>query len=213
MCGVIAFYSEDPSAGHVDMILRVVEQSKIRGLHSFGFAYPNGHMLAAGKHRTYAEVAYDIAALRKRPPKTLIAHTRYSTSGDWYDNANNQPIMAEGHALVFNGVISQKTRPEYEQEFGRFYTTDNDGEIALRRHIDGFDVENFVARGKFSFAGAFMNPDGETFLLRNANRPLWYARGHNYVIVASTADILRRAEVVAPARPVQVGKLLKLAEL
>jgi len=38
MCGIIGFCADEVNEHHIDLLLRLIYQSKIRGLHSFGIA-------------------------------------------------------------------------------------------------------------------------------------------------------------------------------
>lgn len=186
MCGVIGYWSAVPTAADRTTVRRLFLESKIRGLHAFGFATLNN--LAA---RTL-DLPNLLKILRQADYLGLIGHTRYSTSGDWRVEANNQPIVLDGMSLCFNGVISMKLKAEYEQEYGRLYQTENDGEIFMRHVLDGGDPVAFTQQMTGSFAGCYIR-QGEVFALRNDRRPLWYAVRGDAVFVGSTRDILSRA--------------------
>lgn len=191
MCGVIGYFSKSPSDDHVALIERLFEASKIRGLHAFGATA----RAQDGKLMTFKTTALrEIKQWLRGIPRfdLLIGHTRYSTSGDWRQPENNQPIVVAGSSLVFNGVISQASKKEYEKIFSKTYETGNDGEIFLRKVIDGEDWAQFVREGKFSFAGAFLH-NGEAVAIRNKNRPLWSCETADANFLASTQDIFKRA--------------------
>ncbi len=213
MCGVIGFASKDPTRSHLLKIISLFKESKIRGLHAFGFTTWEPNWLKDGlATKKFNSILAVEAALREyelNPPEILIGHTRYSTSGDFHDHSNNQPIHVPGVSLVFNGVISMKTKEEREKEFKTLYTTDNDGEIVSRKIIGGEDAESFVAEGRFSFAGLYMS-NGEIKAIRNKNRPLWYSKTDDAVFVASTKDIFRRAGKFSAPIEILVGKEVDL---
>lgn len=200
VCGVLGFYSKDPRPAHLEAICNLFEQSKVRGLHAAGFSVWEPKELHRDGIRTVKafnveDIKKEIMKMRYSPPQILIGHTRYSTSGDWKDHTNNQPIhLGDGASLVFNGVIHQGKKEEYEKIYGRRYVTDNDGEIVLRKFLDeGHGVAaRFVGKGKFSFAGAWLSK-GEIYIARNEFRPLYEATFLDGKFFASTRDIFRRA--------------------
>lgn len=196
MCGVVGFYSEDPSRSHLLKIIQLFKHSKIRGLHAFGFSVlekrgrPDG--IYTAKFHSLLELEVALRAYELNPPGLLIGHGRYSTSGDYHDHSNNQPIHIPYVSVAFNGVISMKTKEEREKDFHKLYTTDNDGEIIARMAERNEDYATFVKKGKFSFAGLIMKGE-RVGVLRNKNRPLWCAKYEGGTFIASTKDILRRA--------------------
>lgn len=218
MCGVIAFRSKTPNPLHLLKAHKIFIASRIRGIHAFGYSYID----QAGKMGTIrvadlTSLGNSLVGLGSRPPTSLIGHNRYSTSGDWREMSNNQPIViryaGESVSLVFNGVISQKTKPDYEKEYGETYVTENDGEIFLRKVADGDNYVDFVARGRFSFAGAWLNPDGEILALRNHRRPLYSATFEGGAFIASTEDIFRRVGEFKNIRALPVNEVVRLSEL
>lgn len=209
MCGVIGFFTTNPDDIQIARLERLFEQSKIRGLHSFGITIRT----LDGELKTFKSL--DLSSLknylRNAPPfDTLIGHNRYSTSGDWHDENNNQPIVIPGISVVFNGIITQATKREYELALGKKFITENDGEIFARKVIDGEDWRAFVSKGRFSFAGAFMT-EKEAFAIRNKNRPLWMSRSPSSMFIASTRDIFMRAGFKAPEE-IREGQAVPLAK-
>ena len=152
MCGVVAVASVDalPDLALVSALLR---QSRIRGTHAFGWAScDSGGEMTAGK----AHAINDCLASLPPEPCLLIAHTRYSTSGDWLDHRNNQPVIIGQSALVFNGIIDMRTRAEYETARQRKYSTDNDGEILLDMVLRGEPWLALLTDQRVSLAGAWI---------------------------------------------------------
>lgn len=188
MCGVIGFYTPGEITGQQ---LRLVEsllgESRIRGRHAYGFAtgVPGGVGRAEKFVGTF-ERPY-LAAMSS----PFIAHTRYSTSGDWKQAENNQPILAAGAALVFNGVIHQGTKVEMEKEFSMELETENDGEVMLQMIVRGEDWKTMLKKQEASFAGLWIK-NGILYGFRNEKRPLWIARAHGAIFIASTKDIFNR---------------------
>lgn len=183
------------------MLCNLFEQSRIRGLHSCGYSFLDGKVINTRKFFDTDELKHSLMPFAKShlgKPLKIIGHTRYSTSGDWEDHRNNQPLHVVGPdkheiSLVFNGCIHMGLRTEYEQAYGKKYTTDNDGEIFCRKVLDGEDWHGFVDDGSFSFAGAFLHK-GQMHAIRNRNRPLWFGYSLRAIFIASTEDIFRRAE-------------------
>lgn len=201
MCGVVAYHSPNPAAYHFDILTNIMKESEIRGMHAYGMSWlGRGEELRSMKTHRLPELSSTIGspAFQANLPRALVAHNRYSTSGDWQDHANNQPIVAfEGsnkYSLVFNGVVDQGERKDWEKKFGGRYSTDNDGEIVLRKMMENaLEFEKWFGKQKFSFAGAFLIEREGLFILRNRSRPLWKADADSAVFFASTRDILRRA--------------------
>jgi len=121
MCGVIGYWTYDPKPEADAAFKRLFSESAVRGLHAFGLYQRYSETIRAFHH----DMVFDW----KLP---AIAHARYSTSGDWKNHSNNQPLALSDFVLVFNGVISMGTRKEMEQAFHVELETENDGEIFLR---------------------------------------------------------------------------------
>lgn len=203
MCGVIGYFSTSPNQNDLDSVKALFRESRVRGLHAFGAAWHDGEQIRSEK-------TWELEPLLERltPAPIIIGHTRYSTSGDWENFHNNQPIVLPGFAMVFNGVISMKTKPEYEAEHGQRYTSENDGEIFARKVLAGEDWAGWVRNGTFSFAGLHIL-GRDLYAIRNANRPLRVYQTETAVFFASTQDIFRRAMGVS-SDPVPVGDVLVL---
>jgi glutamine phosphoribosylpyrophosphate amidotransferase len=211
MCGVIGFHSPAPREIHMKKFMDLFEQSTIRGLHAAGFSYwrPGANEgITTYKAFKWVDAMTKLFELRADPPSIMIGHTRYSTSGDWKRHDNNQPIHLRGASMVFNGVISQATRAEYEREYKKQFFTENDGEIFLRKVTDGEDWHGFVRDARFSFAGLHIF-GGTLYAVRNRQRPLWRADFEGGTFFASTADIFARAgfenpQELYPGTPVRL---------
>ena len=185
MCGIIGFSTVEPNNDNYKLLNRIVEQSKIRGLHSFGYSYYKDNMTVK-KFHNLTEV--DLPKTNK-----LIYHNRYSTSGDYLNHQNNQPIFVNNISLVFNGVIDMGTKEQMQDKYNINMETDNDGEILIKKC--GFDYDaivDFVKNMTGSFAGLLMHKDKVIFI-RNSRRPAWIVKKHKAYYIASTKDILLRA--------------------
>lgn len=189
MCSVIGFRGQfDPSA-----IGRVLAESRVRGLHAFGYyAELDGNPY----HLRTTDYGEFVRGLMELEPNKFIAHFRYSTSGDWRDPINNQPIRTEFGALAFNGVVHQGTKAEMEQEFGMTLPADNDGHVLAARLFD----DEFLKRPNITYAAVYMS-GGNVYAIRNRLRPLWVTNTTDYSLAASTFDILDRAGLTAAPVP------------
>jgi glutamine phosphoribosylpyrophosphate amidotransferase len=204
MCGIIGYCTYEPNVAHLQALKLLLFESKIRGLHAFGITHSQVNvdniddviLITKKFYRLDDLIAYIESVY---PFYDAILHTRYSTSGDWEVLENNQPIVVNNYSLVFNGVISMKTKQEMEKEYDVSLKTDNDGELFIRSILAGSNPEQFVTNITGSFAGLWYDPMcddivGKIFAIRNSRRPLWIV---NYdadtVFVASTKDIVMRA--------------------
>lgn len=210
MCCVIAYQAKVVQSEHLDLFRNLCREGRARGEHAFGFAYASvGGIVEAERFTDFAAGLARLPSLfALEGPLRILAHTRYSTSGDWRDPENNQPLQldAGGPALVFNGCIHMGTKAEREQKFAMKLTTDNDGEVLLRLRDAGTDLAAYVAGQAFSCAAALLDSKGLS-LFRNANRPLWALEHAGARWAASTRDVFRRASFSSErAKEVPVGK-------
>lgn len=184
MCGVVGFSCQDPKKYHLDLLHKIIIQSKIRGLHSFGYTY-NAKKLVTVKH-------HDLTKLELPLTNKIIYHNRYSTSGDYKDHNNNQPITNKNISLVFNGVLDMRTKQEIEKHYNIKMQTDNDGEIILHKYEE--NLEKYIKETTGSFAGLILTNCNKLLAIRNTNRPLWKVNVNEAVYFASTKDIFIRAD-------------------
>lgn len=200
MCGVIGYACDDPQPHHAESLRSLFCESRVRGLHAFGFSAWDGEQVVTERFLGLKECLASIP----RGATRLIGHCRYSTSGDYQTVANNQPLQIADAAMAFNGVISMATKQEYERQHGREYATENDGEIFLDKFVRNDGWLEFVARGRFSFAGLTLQR-GRLTALRNKSRPLFRVDLGSATFFASTADIFRRAGFTETPTPVPCG--------
>lgn len=206
MCGVVGYQSDAPSSAHSATVRALCAEVSVRGLHAFGIATSPERVF-----RYYALSGLDGFLRRSGPVPALIAHARYSTSGDWLNRFNNQPLAFDGMALAFNGVIDMRTRAEYQADWPFAFESENDGEIFVRWVLSGRDPAEFVRR-PCSFAGVYLLK-GEVWALRNEFRPLWYACPDGATtMVASTRDAFLRAGV-CDAREIPAYEVFSLRDL
>lgn len=193
MCGIVG-YKGAPSAEARAQFIRLCDEARIRGEHAYGIAY-----YEEGRGVVFAK-GMDFDTIMQRIPTPLptriIFHARYSTSGDYRDMLNNQPIIIDGDALVFNGTVDMGTKAEMEQRNGLTMQTDNDGELVLR-DIQYCAPFRRLGDNLVTFAGIVLRGNGEMFALRNEMRPLWRFEVAGGTFLASTQDIALRAKLEA----------------
>ena len=143
--------------------------------------------------------------------QAIIYHNRYSTSGDWHADENNQPLQADGVSVAVNGVLSMKPRSEYEAEYGVRCATNNDAEILLRRLLADDDPEELAHKLHGSLAAVFIKC-GEVYAIRNTSRPLHWFKFAGAVFVVSTVDIADRAGAPSVVHNVPAFKLFRLLD-
>lgn len=182
MCAIVGFLSKNPNKEAIETLKRVFIESKIRGMHSYGFASVQNGLEHLFKSNTLLPVLNDI-----QMPNALIGHCRYSTSGDYLQMSNNQPLKHQEEYMVFNGVIDMRTKAEMEKAYGITMSCENDGEIMLQSQD-----RMALLRRNISFAGLFLTNTSMTFM-RNPARPAYIGMKHGAIYIASTKDILKRS--------------------
>jgi glutamine phosphoribosylpyrophosphate amidotransferase len=184
MCGIVGFYSKKPTKKNIELLHLIIQQSKIRGLHSFGYSYYDGNIKTIKQH--------NITDIDLPVSDRIIFHNRYATSGDYLDHNNNQPISVNDMSLVFNGVIDMRTKDEMQEIYNIEMQTENDGELVIQ--LCGNDKEkiiDYIKKIKGSFAGLIMM-NNKMYAIRNKNRPAWKLEYNNATYIASTKDIFKR---------------------
>lgn len=188
MCGIVA-YCGATSRERRGTFRQLCCEATIRGLHAFGIAYYYGGRVRVFKSLSFVEV---MNAIPNPLPERIVFHNRYCTSGDFTVMNNNQPLVVDGNALAFNGVVDMGTKAEMERRHSTLLTTENDGELVLQDIRRG-DPFRSIANRISSFAGVYLGKDGEMFALRNEMRPLWSYDVKDGTFIVSTVDIARRA--------------------
>ena len=205
MCGIIGFFSETKDKKEIAMLKKVVMETKIRGLHSFGTAYfKNGKI----KIKKEFELNFDklFGKFINSNSKRIIFHCRYSTSGDYHKHKNNQPIKVGKVAIAMNGIISMERKKKYEKQFNVECKSGNDAEIILRKdmkYLEFLNEYNYV-----SFAGVFLKKN-KIVGLRNNKRPMYKFKYRESKFIVSTADIAVRSgidnvKIVKPFKLVRI---------
>jgi glutamine phosphoribosylpyrophosphate amidotransferase len=183
MCSIIGF----SGVYDRDLLTKVFENSKIRGIHSFGFSFYEAETLITNKFLDYNQF---LSSIHEKAPNKFIAHFRYSTSGDYKETENNQPLSNTKTSIAFNGIISQKTKAEMEQEYNMSLQGDNDGYLLLHK----MDDPEFLSSKSITFAMVGLS-GGKLIAMKNAKRPLYIAEKNGMQIIASTNDILKRSGI------------------
>ena len=183
MCAIVGFVGPSPSEQAFAVLHRLFIESKIRGMHAYGYA---AHLHSGATEVNKSNQLMPLLKNMTKFPKLLIGHCRYSTSGDYKTPANNQPLSYNDEFLAFNGVIDMRTKPEMEAAYKIKMESDNDGEIMLQS-ADRMTL----LKSDITFSGLVLKKDSLQFF-RNEGRPAYKASKHGCIYIASTADILRR---------------------
>lgn len=157
---------------------------RLRGVHAFGVAYYEKGKLNCYKSLNYTD--FENYILQNKLTR-FIAHYRYSTSGDYKNMKNNQPLIWNNDCLAFNGVINQGTKKEIEAQYDLKLPSDNDGYVLMKKLND----TEFL-KSNITFAAITINKDVIKGI-RNIKRPLYKYSDKNKSIFCSTKDILFRS--------------------
>lgn len=192
MCGIISFYCKDTTKNDLEVLKRVMIESRIRGKHASGIAWYNGRTILSVVEpmpidQLVDEFNFDTLVHNKQV--SMIAHARYSTSNLKY----NQPIIGKHMAVAHNGVISQASPDTWEDTYGYKCETQNDSELLLRALED--EDSPFEVFPDASIAAVVLDDSGAIHAMRNGLRPLWCGKIGKGTVYASTFDILNRSGV------------------
>jgi glutamine phosphoribosylpyrophosphate amidotransferase len=183
MCAIIGYKGNFDS----NLVDKLCFESRIRGLHAYGFSYWQDNVINTYKTLNYKDF---IGKLKEIAPKLFIAHFRYSTSGDYTKADNNQPLHDGNTSLVFNGTISMKSKQAMEIEYNIKMPSENDGWILFSKIND----DSWLKSLNLTYASAWLHSD--TLCARkNTKRPLWVHSDSEKVIICSTESIFSRAGV------------------
>jgi len=100
MCGIFGFVGGPPA---LEVLAQVALGASTRGPHAFGFAWLNGG-IHVFKEPGHLADNLPLLSLMLRAPAG-IGQARLATSGEWWENANNQPLSTERAAIVHNGNV------------------------------------------------------------------------------------------------------------
>jgi glutamine phosphoribosylpyrophosphate amidotransferase len=200
MCSIIGYSGEYDKK----LVERLMFNSRIRGLHSFGYSFFEGNELVTKKFLDYKKF---IDNINKDKPTRFISHFRYSTSGEYTNQENNQPIVKDNTAMVFNGVIDMGSKKELEHKYKTKLTSCNDGELVLNIfNQEAKQVSDFIKNK--TFAGLFLK-DNKITVIKNRLRPCYLGVKNDIKVIASTKDILKRSgiENVKTVKPLVYNEL------
>ena len=177
MCAIIGFVGYSFSEQAFATLHRLFIESKIRGMHAYGYA---AHLHSGETEVNKSNQLMPLLKNMSKTPKLLIGHCRYSTSGDYKNPANNQPLVYKDEFLAFNGVIDMRTKPEMEAAHKIDMESDNEAKDRMS-----------LLRNEITFSGLVLKKDSLQFF-RNEGRPAYKASKYGCIYIASTQDILRR---------------------
>ena len=195
MCSVVGFTSPHVTSRDLDILEKVMIESRIRGMHASGAAwYSQGFISSIVKPIPIDQLVklpglQRIMALSIGRDLTMIAHARYSTSDIRY----NQPLVGDHLAIAHNGVISQADPKLWKKMYGYTCKTKNDSELLLRAMEAGDNPEQVFPGA--SIAMVALDDQGHLTAYRNGLRPLWRGKIGQGVVYGSTFSILHRAGV------------------
>jgi glutamine phosphoribosylpyrophosphate amidotransferase len=187
MCAVVGTIVQNPSIQQLEMIKRVILESKIRGMHATGISYVKSNSIVTQKLPVSADkFPFDfLSYLNEDGNLYMIAHCRYSTS----DLEYNQPLANTEKSIVHNGVITQELPENWKELYGYDCMTKNDSELVL--HSDN-PLQEFP---NMSMGVCELRVDKTLRSYRNGKRPLYLTSFNNGCIITSTKDIPYRAGV------------------
>ena len=187
MCAVVGTIVQNPSSDQLEMIKRVILESKIRGMHATGISYVKNNSIVTQRLPVSADkFPFDFESyLNEDGNLYMIAHCRYSTS----DLEYNQPLFHDDKSIVHNGVITQELPENWKELYGYDCMTKNDSELVL--HSDD-PLQEFP---NMSMGVCELRVDKTLRSYRNGKRPLYLTPFNNGCIITSTKDIPYRAGV------------------
>ena len=187
MCAVVGTIVQNPSSDQLEMIKRVILESKIRGMHATGISYVKNNSIITQRLPVSADkFPFDFESyLNEDGNLYMIAHCRYSTS----DLEYNQPLFHDDKSIVHNGVITQELPENWKELYGYGCITKNDSELVL--HSDD-PLQEFP---NMSMGVCELRVDKTLRSYRNGKRPLYLTTLNNGCIITSTKDIPYRAGV------------------
>lgn len=143
MCGLFGFNgvaAPDPAK-----LRAVAEAASRRGPHACGVAWDSEGIVRverrSGPWKTHATALLRACSSAMR----IVGHFRLSTSGDWRDPANNQPLHFGGCAVAHNGNIPDWR--ERAERLGLKLTTSCDSELVART-LDAAPTFTYTALSK-----------------------------------------------------------------
>jgi glutamine phosphoribosylpyrophosphate amidotransferase len=199
MCGVLGIAIKNFTEKDHDLVRNLFIQSMIRGKHATGVSYVKNNKIVTVKEPVPANefiIKQNLEDWKNEDGNLYcIGHIRYSTS----DLRFNQPMANDKIGIVHNGVISQEPRETWEHRYGFVTETSNDSELVLRALEKGENPLTFFHPASMAVCG--VDNEKKIIAFRNHERPLYCHKKEDMVLFASTADILRRCNLVSEKLP------------
>lgn len=195
MCAVIGVVLKQPTAENYDLIRRIFQESRIRGMHATGISWVKNNTVHTIKEPVDALTFVDKhfnsfdQYINEDGNLYMVGHCRYSTS----DLDYNQPISSDKISIVHNGVVSQELPENWESIYGFTCETKNDTELLLKTVEE--NKEPLQIWYDASMSVCQLHSDKTFKYYRNGKRPLCSHKMDNGIIVASTKNIFFRAGV------------------
>ncbi len=204
MCAVIGTVLKNPSLEDFEMLNRVFQESKIRGMHATGISYVKDDEVITEKLPVPADkFPFKFSDYVNEDGNLyLVGHCRYSTS----DLEYNQPISNGNFSVVHNGVITQELPERWKELYGYDCETKNDTELLL--HTIQENVSPLRRWKDASLSVCVLSREKTLKVFRNGKRPLYLTSVDNGVIITSTSNIPERAGILAQSTEVNMETYL-----
>ena len=188
MCAVIGIYSNKTVS--LDLFKNLLNESMIRGKHATGISYIENNLLKNKIIPTFSK-NFDLPNIKSN---MIIGHCRYSTS----DLEYNQPIIENEVAIVHNGVVDQSNPDNWENKYNYKFKTKNDTEILLKHWINN----KHPLKLDSSISSIIIDNRNKPmiYFFRNEERPLYYYKDKDNIIIASTKDIFKKSLNLIPIK-------------
>jgi hypothetical protein len=170
MCGICGMFNGDSQSINKDGVLEMFAETASRGRDAAGYAASVEQKMWYYKQPISSDTMVD-----SKPPndwhmdgQSWIGHCRLGTHGPASNPKNNHPFLAQGYALIHNGIISNWY--EYDDECAG----ECDSEVILRRILKhknaGLPVSKAIqmacAELEGDMACALTNQEGHMWLWR-----------------------------------------------
>lgn len=142
MCGVFGFDGGSPDRG---ILKEIALGAATRGPHAYGFAY--FHTL--GDLAFFKEAGHLEDNLHRlemlEDAQAAIGQARLATSGEWWENANNQPLTMIERAIVHNGNVYNAREIFEEYEWRPMTASDSEAILCLAENAERTSLPEIIA--------------------------------------------------------------------